>query len=62
LIPRAGICELLFFLLVVRTLSALGDVKEVRSLVSQHSDLCIVLAFDPVIALAFSSLLVLSFE
>lgn len=42
--------------------SVLGDVEEVGSLVSQHSDLSIVLAFDPVIALAFSSLLVLGFE
>jgi len=40
----------------------LRDVEEVGSLVSQHSDLCIVLALDPVIALAGLSLLVFGFE
>jgi hypothetical protein len=41
---------------------ALRDVEEVRSLVTQHSNLCIVLAFDPVIALSGLSLLVLGFQ
>lgn len=48
--------------MVIRTPCALGDVEEVRSLVSQHSNLSIVLALDPVIALALSSLLVLGLE
>jgi hypothetical protein len=45
-----------------RFLSALLDVEEVRSLVSQHSNLSIILAFNPVIALSLSSLLVLCLE
>lgn len=59
---KAGICVTLHFLLVVLVPSALGDVKEVGSLVSQHSDLGLVLAFDPVITLAGLSLLVLGLE
>jgi hypothetical protein len=43
-------------------LSASLDVEEVRSLISQHSNLSIVLAFNPVITLSLSSLFILCLE